>query len=164
MANEKKFCDPPYAKFYDVSYLIFYYVKFSLYSLNRKKKDTNLDKLYTKIKLILYNEIKNINPKIKKKIFDNEYDDKLYQKMKTYFVYDLIKKKISKMKLQKGESSESEDKFELTDIDEAELKISKADKPEKLKVKKEFMIVLTDSNCLKRIEVVKFRQTDEDER
>ena len=126
-SNEKKFCDPPYAKFYDVSYLIFYYVKFSLYSLNRKKKDTNLDKLYTKIKLILYNEIKNINPKIKKKIFDNEYDDKLYQKMKTYFVYDLIKKKISKMKLQKGESSESEDKFELTDIDELILKKTKKD-------------------------------------
>ena len=91
MANEKKFCDPPYAKFYDVSYLIFYYVKFSLYSLNRKKKDTNLDKLYTKIKLILYNEIKNINPKIKKKIFDNEYDDKLYQKMKTYFEQEFEK-------------------------------------------------------------------------
>ena len=47
--------------------------------------------------------------------------------MKTYFVYDLIKKKISKMKLQKGESSESEDKFELTDIDELILKKTKKD-------------------------------------
>lgn len=35
-------------------------------------------------------------------------------------------------------------------------------KPEKLKPKKEFMVVLTSENCLKRIDITKFRQTDED--
>lgn len=55
-------------------------------------------------------------------------------------------------------------KTELLDVTEEELKITNASKPEKLKVKKEFMVVLTSENCLKRIEVTKFRQTDEDEK
>lgn len=38
----------------------------------------------------------------------------------------------------------------------------KIEKPKQLKPKKEFMIVLTSENCLKRIDVVKFRQTEED--
>lgn len=37
-------------------------------------------------------------------------------------------------------------------------------KPTQLKPKKEFMIVLTSENCLKRIDVTKFRQTEEDEK
>lgn len=37
-------------------------------------------------------------------------------------------------------------------------------KPAQLKPKKEFMIVLTSENCLKRVDVTKFRQTDEDEK
>ena len=37
-------------------------------------------------------------------------------------------------------------------------------KPAQLKPKKEFMIVLTNDNCLKRIDVIKFRKTDEDEK
>lgn len=37
-------------------------------------------------------------------------------------------------------------------------------KPQQLKPKKEFMVVLTSENCLKRVEVVKFRATDEDEK
>lgn len=55
-----------------------------------------------------------------------------------------------------------ERKTELLDITEDELKIANTNKPEKLKVKKEFMIVLTETQCLKKVEVTKFRQTDED--
>ncbi len=39
---------------------------------------------------------------------------------------------------------------------------AKIAKPESLKPKKEFMIVLTSENCLKKIDVMKFRQTEED--
>ena len=39
---------------------------------------------------------------------------------------------------------------------------AKITKPESLKPKKEFMIVLTSENCLKKIDVMKFRQTEED--
>lgn len=40
----------------------------------------------------------------------------------------------------------------------------KISKPQQLKPKKEFMIVLTSENCLKRIDIMKFRQTDEDKK
>lgn len=52
-------------------------------------------------------------------------------------------------------------KTELADIEQKDLRVA-VEKPATLKPKKEFMIVLTDTNCLKRIEVAKFRQTDED--
>ena len=52
-------------------------------------------------------------------------------------------------------------KTELDDIEVKDLRIA-VEKPKTLKPKKEFMVVLTDANCLKRIEVAKFRQTDED--
>ena len=43
------------------------------------------------------------------------------------------------------------------------VKIKFVDKPEKLaRPKKEFMVVLTDTGCLKKIEVTKFRSTGED--
>ena len=41
---------------------------------------------------------------------------------------------------------------------------AKIAKPDSLKPKKEFMVVLTSENCLKRIDVMKFRQTEEDEK
>lgn len=43
-------------------------------------------------------------------------------------------------------------------------KPARIQKPTQLKTKKEFMIVLTSENCLKRIDVMKFRQTEEDEK
>lgn len=53
-------------------------------------------------------------------------------------------------------------KTDLANIELVDVKTT-VEKPESLKKpKKEFMIVLTDTNCLKRIEVAKFRQTDED--
>lgn len=53
-------------------------------------------------------------------------------------------------------------KTELADIELKDIKVA-VEKPESLKrPKKEFMVVLTNTNCLKRIEVAKFRQTDED--
>ena len=57
-----------------------------------------------------------------------------------------------------------ERKTELIDAEEVELAVAKIEKPKTLKPKKEFMIVLTGENCLKRIDVMKFRQTEEDER
>lgn len=57
-----------------------------------------------------------------------------------------------------------ERKTELTDAVIPDIDTPKVAKPEKLKVKKESMIVLTSENCLKRIDVMKFRQTDEDEK
>lgn len=54
-----------------------------------------------------------------------------------------------------------ERKTELEDIEMQDLRVA-IEKPAKLKVKKEFMIVLTDTGCLKRIEVTKFRSTGED--
>ena len=54
-----------------------------------------------------------------------------------------------------------ERKTELADIEMQDLRVA-VDKPTKLKVKKEFMVVLTETNSLKRIEVTKFRATDED--
>lgn len=53
-----------------------------------------------------------------------------------------------------------------TQLDDIELKDIRTtvEKPASLKPKKEFMIVLTAENCLKRVEVAKFRQTEEDEK
>ena len=53
-------------------------------------------------------------------------------------------------------------KTELTNIEMQDLRTA-VDKPEKLaRPKKEFMVVLTDTGCLKKIEVTKFRSTGED--
>ena len=54
-----------------------------------------------------------------------------------------------------------ERKTELQDVEMQDIRVA-VEKPTKLKVKKEFFIVLTDTNCLKRIEAIKFRATDED--
>ncbi len=59
-----------------------------------------------------------------------------------------------------------ERKTEVTDVvvDTETNKPARISKPDQLKPKKEFMIVLTSENCLKRIDVMKFRQTSEDEK
>ena len=59
-----------------------------------------------------------------------------------------------------------ERKTEVTDVvvDAETNKPAKISKPDQLKPKKEFMIVLTSENCLKRVDVMKFRQTSEDEK
>ena len=54
-----------------------------------------------------------------------------------------------------------ERKTEVTDIEMQDLRVA-VEKPKTLRPKKEFMVVLTDTNCLKRIDVAKFRTTDED--
>ena len=59
-----------------------------------------------------------------------------------------------------------ERKTEVTDVvvDTETNKPARISKPDQLKPKKEFMIVLTSENCLKRVDVMKFRQTSEDEK
>ena len=59
-----------------------------------------------------------------------------------------------------------ERKTEVTDVvvDAETNKPARISKPDQLKPKKEFMIVLTSENCLKRVDVMKFRQTSEDEK
>lgn len=57
-----------------------------------------------------------------------------------------------------------ERKTQLEDVAASDAPAVKIQKPTQLKPKKEFMIVLTSENCLKRIDVMKFRQTDEDEK
>lgn len=60
-----------------------------------------------------------------------------------------------------------ERKTEVIDVvveNNAAEKPARIAKPDSIKPKKEFMIVLTSENCLKRVEVVKFRQTEEDEK
>jgi DNA gyrase subunit A len=59
-----------------------------------------------------------------------------------------------------------ERKTEVIDVvvDNSTEKPVRIAKPASLKPKKEFMIVLTSENCLKRIDVMKFRQTEEDEK
>ena len=54
-----------------------------------------------------------------------------------------------------------ERKTELEDIEMVDLRVA-VERPKKLKAKKEFFVVLTDNNCLKRVEVTKFRATEED--
>ena len=54
-----------------------------------------------------------------------------------------------------------ERKTELADIEMQDLRVA-VEKPKTLKPKKEFIVVLTDTNCLKRIDVSKFRATEED--
>lgn len=54
-----------------------------------------------------------------------------------------------------------ERKTQLDDVEMADLRVA-VEKPTTLRVKKEFMVVLTESNTLKRIEVTKFRPTNED--
>ena len=54
-----------------------------------------------------------------------------------------------------------ERKTEVEDIEMQDLRVA-VEKPKTLRPKKEFMVVLTDTNCLKRVEVAKFRTTDED--
>lgn len=58
---------------------------------------------------------------------------------------------------------ERKTKLDDITISDAENPI-KIEKPKQLKPKKESMIVLTSKNCLKRIDVMKFRQTAEDEK
>jgi len=53
-------------------------------------------------------------------------------------------------------------KTEVADIAMADIATTRIAKPAQLKPKKEFMIVLTSENCLKRVDVMKFRQTEED--
>lgn len=57
-----------------------------------------------------------------------------------------------------------ERKTQVVDLAMDDSEAVKIAKPKQLKVKKEFMVVLTSENCLKRVEVMKFRQTDEDEK
>ena len=57
-----------------------------------------------------------------------------------------------------------ERKTELTDIVMTPDVVTKIQKPHQIKPKKEFFIVLTSENCLKRIESSKFRKSDEDEK
>lgn len=54
-----------------------------------------------------------------------------------------------------------DDIIQVADPDSTTQKIKK---PEKLKAKKEFMIILTEANCLKKIEISKYRKTSEDEK
>lgn len=54
-----------------------------------------------------------------------------------------------------------ERKTELADIEMQDLRTT-VEKPKTLKPKKEFMVVLTDTNSLKRVEIAKFRATEED--
>lgn len=54
-----------------------------------------------------------------------------------------------------------DDIIQVADTDSTTQKIKK---PEKLKAKKEFMIILTETNCLKKIEISKYRKTSEDEK
>ena len=56
-----------------------------------------------------------------------------------------------------------ERKTELADITMEDIR-NTVEKPKKLKPKKEFMVILTSENCLKRVDVIKFRQTEEDEK
>lgn len=90
---------------------------------------------------------------------------------------DLNKQKVYNEKLQSNKKAQEKyffdrfsglvDKYgwdrktELADVALAETKV-KIEKPKTLKPKKEFMIVLTDANCLKRVEISKFRSTGED--
>ncbi|MBQ8218578.1 MAG: hypothetical protein IJZ79_02410 [Bacilli bacterium] len=53
-------------------------------------------------------------------------------------------------------------KTEVADITVADVATTRVAKPAQLKPKKEFMVVLTSENCLKRVDVMKFRQTEED--
>lgn len=53
-------------------------------------------------------------------------------------------------------------KTEVADIAMADIATTKIAKPAQLKPKKEFIVVLTSENCLKRVDVMKFRQTEED--
>ena len=154
--NEKKFNHPPNTKFVDVSYLIFYYIKFSLYSVNKKKNNEGkIVQFYNKIKTALYNEIKEMKSKIKKKDFVNEMDDKLYQKFKMYFVFDLIKKKVSKMKIESGSTSseKSQMKMDINDLDE--LIIKKTKKP-KYKGYVDYFKIFFDKNQKGKYEDVDF--------
>lgn len=55
-----------------------------------------------------------------------------------------------------------ERKTELADIEQVDLRVA-VEKPERLKKKKEFMVVLSD-NKFKRIDITKYRATSEDEK
>lgn len=90
-----------------------------------------------------------------KKKADNE-DLLVNKKHQEKFFLDRFNKLIDKYAWER--------KTELIDAEELEITTTKIEKPKSIKPKKEFMIVLTSENCLKRIDVIKFRQTDEDEK
>lgn len=56
-----------------------------------------------------------------------------------------------------------ERRTELTDIEMKDIR-TVVKKPRALKAKKDYKVVLTSTNCLKRIEIGKFRATEEDEK
>ena len=57
-----------------------------------------------------------------------------------------------------------ERKTELTDVVMTQDETTKTAKPEKLRVKKEFMLVLTEGNRIKKIEMTKYRKIKSDEK
>lgn len=54
-----------------------------------------------------------------------------------------------------------ERKTAVLDVEMQDIRVA-VEKPKMLKPKKEFMVVLTDTNCLKRVDIAKFRATEED--
>ena len=80
---------------------------------------------------MLFREITETKGLIKKNNYERETDDKLYQKFKMYFLFDLIKKKVSKMKQLDTTSTstfQNKIKIELRDIDDLFVKKTKKEK------------------------------------
>ncbi len=100
-------------------------------------------------------KLKDEKTELEKKINENEKIIKSRKLQEKYFL-ERFNSLIDKYAWER--------KTEVEDITISDVMTKKIAKPKQLKPKKEFMIVLTSENCLKRINVVKFRQTDEDEK
>ena len=115
-----------FVKFSNVSFLVFYFIKFTFYSLNTKKNDSNqiLSNFYTKIRKVILKEIHEIKIQIKSKSYENEYDEKIYQKFKYYFCYN-FNRAILKIRT---DSNTTNLQISLSDIDNLMMKKIKKDK------------------------------------
>ena len=140
-----------FAKFTNISYLIFYFLKFSFYTLNPKKHDQErtLSNFYVKIRLNIMTEIQNISKQIKSHQYQQEYDEPFYQKFKSYF-YTGFNKIITKQKIVTSSNSLS---IKLPDIDN--VIISKNKKEKYNKAYNDYFAYVYDENG-----TIKFEQNE----
>ena len=119
-----------FTRFTNVSFLVFYFLKFSFYALNKKKRDLegDLTKFYVKIRQNILDEMKNIKQQINKHKYEHECDDTFYQKFKVYMCTNFSR---IIPRHQKDITSTNTRTLLLSDIDNVIIKKNQKDKYKK---------------------------------
>ena len=119
-----------FTRFTNISFLVFYFLKFSFYALNKKKHDIEgeLNEFYGKIRRTILDEMKNIKQQINKHKYEHEYDETFYQKFKVYMCSNFSR---IIPRHQKDITSTNSKVLSLSDIDDVIVKKNKKEKYKK---------------------------------